>query len=721
MAKSASVPPDTDRHGTPRYVAQRYRLDTPIGRGGAGVVWRGEDELLQRPVAIKEILVPMAGAQNERDAIRARVLREARALARLHSPAIVSVYDVVEEHQRHWIVMELVDADSLGDVIRNHGPLPFDQVAAIGLALTDALAAAHSAGVLHRDVKPGNVLLGRDGRVRLTDFGIAATEGDVTLTGTGALVGSPAYIAPERVRGSSGSPASDLWGLGATLYSAVEGQPPFEGPETYAVLTAVVEGRRRAFRLAGPLRNLLSDLMDRPAEERPDVTEIRRRLIPVARNATPVPASVMHARTRDREDDAGPSAADVGLENLDDAHPSAPPVREGRAGRGLSKRAAAAAAGAGAEDAGSAERSPDGQTRTTGPRAGGLGPASNAAAAGAAASSSGSTGPRAGGTSEKPDPASSSGSGTGKPSAEAPAGGGAALASRAGAAGDAGDADTEITADPIPNALGETAISPATGGLRRAPSTPSSFPRTRGQADHDEPTRIGRTDAQATGPVRGGSDDETRIGTAPLIATPDFGLFDDDHAAGLVPLDEARRRGEVPPRGGTAGSDRWEQQQRSRHRRMAAIAAGAVAALAIVAVVLALTLPGGNTSGDHTDLSPQGTTGGPTLVPSSVPTVTSQPPVTAPVVVPQTPQYHRPRATTTPPPVTTTPAAPTTTAPATPTTPPSAPSQTATATPTSGGSTSLPVTPTKPGPSATAGAPTPTAGGTAQPGKAVND
>lgn len=318
MAKSASVPPDTDRHGTPRYVAQRYRLDTPIGRGGAGVVWRGEDELLQRPVAIKEILVPMAGAQNERDAIRARVLREARALARLHSPAIVSVYDVVEEHQRHWIVMELVDADSLGDVIRNHGPLPFDQVAAIGLALTDALAAAHSAGVLHRDVKPGNVLLGRDGRVRLTDFGIAATEGDVTLTGTGALVGSPAYIAPERVRGSSGSPASDLWGLGATLYSAVEGQPPFEGPETYAVLTAVVEGRRRAFRLAGPLRNLLSDLMDRPAEERPDVTEIRRRLIPVARNANPVPASVMNARQPAKGGLPSPSAADVGLENLDD-------------------------------------------------------------------------------------------------------------------------------------------------------------------------------------------------------------------------------------------------------------------------------------------------------------------------------------------------------------------------------------------------------------------
>jgi serine/threonine protein kinase len=298
MAETAGGPRDPSDNDPPRYVAARYRLDTPIGRGGAGVVWCGEDELLQRPVAIKEILVS-AGTQAERDSIKARVLREARALARLHSPAIVSVYDVVQEAERHWIVMELVDADSLGDVIRNEGPLRPAQVAAIGLALIDALAAAHSAGVLHRDVKPGNVLLGRDGRVRLTDFGIAATEGEATLTGTGSLVGSPAYIAPERVRGSSGTPASDLWGLAATLYAAAEGQPPFEGPETYAVLTAVVEGRRQPFRLAGPLRPLLVDLLDRPAAQRPGVEEIRRRLIPIARGVSPVPASVINGRPRD--------------------------------------------------------------------------------------------------------------------------------------------------------------------------------------------------------------------------------------------------------------------------------------------------------------------------------------------------------------------------------------------------------------------------------------
>ncbi|MDT3438466.1 serine/threonine-protein kinase [Pseudofrankia sp. BMG5.37] len=314
MARSASVPPETSRSGTPSIVAGRYRLDAPIGRGGAGVVWRGEDEVLQRHVAVKEILVPLAGAQNERDAIRARVLREARALARLNHPSIVAVHDVVEEAERHWIIMELVDAESLGDVIRNHGPLPPNQVAAIGLALIEALGAAHQKGVLHRDVKPGNVLLGRDGRVRLTDFGIAATEGDMTLTGTGALVGSPAYIAPERIRGSSGTPSSDLWGLGATLYSAVEGSPPYEGPETYAVLSAVVEGRRRPFRNAGPLRPLLADLLDKAAEERPNAGEIRQRLVPIARNSEPVPTFVVNGPAVAASEGGGDD--DAGLENV---------------------------------------------------------------------------------------------------------------------------------------------------------------------------------------------------------------------------------------------------------------------------------------------------------------------------------------------------------------------------------------------------------------------
>ncbi|WP_462203018.1 serine/threonine-protein kinase, partial [Frankia sp. CcWB3] len=609
MAKSASVPPDTSRHGTPRYVAQRYRLDTPIGRGGAGVVWRGEDELLQRPVAIKEILVPMAGAQNERDAIRARVLREARALARLHSPAIVSVYDVVEEHQRHWIIMELVDADSLGDVIRNQGPLPFDQVAAIGLALTDALAAAHSAGVLHRDVKPGNVLLGRDGRVRLTDFGIAATEGDVTLTGAGALVGSPAYIAPERVRGSSGTPASDLWGLGATLYSAVEGQPPFEGPETYAVLTAVVEGRRRAFRLAGPLRNLLSDLMDRPAEERPDVTEIRRRLIPIARNANPVPASVMHARPRTGEE-TDASSVDVGLENLDD--PAEP------------------AAGAG----------PAADSR----------PGSGGGVAGTAGVQAGEAAPAAvGDQGAVPRPTNRSASAAAPPV----------------------PADRDVTVDPLLNPLDGTAVAAAgaaesrtgrgepgrTGPSnhvippdRTTPQNRAAPPgRTRPEPDHDAPTSIG-LNSVAGSPV---DDDVTRIGAAtPVSATSDLDLFDDDnHAAGLLPLGEARRRAEPPRRDGHGHGPGDPQRRR---QRTIAVVAGAAMLVMGAAIALTVGLTSGGSTPEPNDVTAQQTTPPPiATIASSPPAVTSRS-TTSEVVAPDSPRYtYRPRPSSSATPTTT--------------------------------------------------------------------
>jgi eukaryotic-like serine/threonine-protein kinase len=328
VAGAGNDPRGGESDSEQRIVGGRYRLDSPVGRGGAGVVWRGEDNLLRRPVAVKEILVPLAGAQKDRDAIRARVLREARALARLQSPAIVTVFDVVEDASRHWIIMELVDAESLGDAIRNDGPIPPARVAAIGLALADALGAAHSAGVLHRDVKPGNVLLGRDGRVRLTDFGIAATEGDATLTGTGALVGSPAYIAPERVRGASGTPASDLWGLAATLYAAVEGHPPFDGPETYAVLTAVVEGRRQPFELAGPLSDLLTALLDRAPEERPKLAEIRRHLRPIAGNTRPVPDTVVRRpsllSTHDDADDDDEPDDEADGERADGAGDLAP-------------------------------------------------------------------------------------------------------------------------------------------------------------------------------------------------------------------------------------------------------------------------------------------------------------------------------------------------------------------------------------------------------------
>lgn len=208
--------------GDGRRLGGRYRLLTVLGRGGAGVVWAAEDELLRRRVAVKEVMLQAVLPEVEQAILRERVLREARAAARVHDPGLVTVSDVVEEEGRPWIVMELVDAESLADAVRTRGPLPVPEVAEIGIAVAYALGAAHRAGVLHRDVKPGNVLLGRDGRVRLTDFGIASTAGDPTLTQTGMLLGSPSYIPPES--GPAASPRAPPATCGA---SAPPSTPPW--------------------------------------------------------------------------------------------------------------------------------------------------------------------------------------------------------------------------------------------------------------------------------------------------------------------------------------------------------------------------------------------------------------------------------------------------------------------------------------------------------------
>ncbi len=250
-----------------------------LGRGGMSVVWLAEDERLHRLVAVKELLVPPGVSAPE---LAARARREAYALARLHHPGIVSVFDVVEAQGRQWIVLEYVEGVSLAELIAQNGALPPQRVAEIGLALAQALAAAHQAGVLHRDVKPSNVLVGRDQRIRLTDFGIAATAGDSRLTGTGLLVGSPPFMAPERIRGLAASPASDLWSLAATLYTAVEGTQPFGGPDQLTTMLAVVDGQRRPYQLAGPLSPLLTDLLDRPAPDRPSADRMQHQLRPLA-------------------------------------------------------------------------------------------------------------------------------------------------------------------------------------------------------------------------------------------------------------------------------------------------------------------------------------------------------------------------------------------------------------------------------------------------------
>ncbi len=271
---------------TGRLVSGRYRLQEPIGRGAMGIVWRGRDELLDREVAVKEI---RAAAEN--DSIYQRTLREAKAAARLNHPGVVTVFDVVEEDGSPWIVMELVHARSLDRLIAEDGPLRPPRAAQVGEQLLSALECAHAAGVLHRDVKPGNVLVAADNAVKLTDFGIATYPGDPALTQVGMVFGTPGYTAPERVRGEAATPASDLWSLGATLFTAVEGCGPFDRLGGSAAIFARVahEPAPRA-PSAGPLGPVIDALLQADPAQRPDVITDARLLGDAAAQADSEPA-----------------------------------------------------------------------------------------------------------------------------------------------------------------------------------------------------------------------------------------------------------------------------------------------------------------------------------------------------------------------------------------------------------------------------------------------
>ncbi|MFF4411836.1 protein kinase [Streptosporangium sp. NPDC001559] len=247
---------------TERKVAGRYRLLEPIGEGGMGVVWRSHDELLDRVVAVKEVRYRGIDEAARADLNR-RTIREARSAGRLDHPSVIIVHDVVEEEGRPWIVMQLVRSRSMGEVVRRGGPLPPSRVAEVGLQVLGALRAAHTAGVLHRDVKPENVLLADDGRVVLTDFGIASMTQETGITRTGGMVGTPAFLPPERLHGMPATPESDLWSLGATLYAALEGRPPFERPTAAATMMAVLNGEPSPMSHTGSLVTAILGLMAR--------------------------------------------------------------------------------------------------------------------------------------------------------------------------------------------------------------------------------------------------------------------------------------------------------------------------------------------------------------------------------------------------------------------------------------------------------------------------
>ncbi|MFE2356128.1 serine/threonine-protein kinase [Streptomyces parvulus] len=383
---------DAERAGTPRtdksarLLAGRYRLGDVLGRGGMGTVWRAEDETLGRTVAVKELRFPGNIDEEEKRRLITRTLREAKAIARIRNNGAVTVYDVVEEDDRPWIVMELVEGKSLAEAIREDGLLDPKRAAEVGLAVLDVLRSAHREGILHRDVKPSNVLISEDGRVVLTDFGIAQVEGDPSITSTGMLVGAPSYISPERARGHKPGPAADLWSLGGLLYAAVEGTPPYDKGSAIATLTAVMTENLEEPKNAGPLRDVIYGLLNKDPALRLDDGAARAML-----------TKVIHAPAADEIDPAEATKV-VPI-------PPQPDERTRRGGsgkrgeeagerlRGALRSVRKAAVGAGAAGAAAASRTGQGGTGSgagTDSAAAGTGTSHSAASGGTAAAATGS-------------------------------------------------------------------------------------------------------------------------------------------------------------------------------------------------------------------------------------------------------------------------------------------------------------------------------------------
>ncbi|MBZ3907456.1 serine/threonine-protein kinase [Streptomyces griseiscabiei] len=346
-----------------RLLAGRYRLGGVLGRGGMGTVWRAEDETLGRTVAVKELRFPSSIDADEKRRLITRTLREAKAIARIRNNAAVTVFDVVHEDDRPWIVMELVEGKSLAEVIREDGVLEPRRAAEVGLAILDVLRAAHREGILHRDVKPSNVLIDKhDGRVVLTDFGIAQVEGDPSITSTGMLVGAPSYISPERARGHKPGPAADLWSLGGLLYAAVEGVPPYDKGSAIATLTAVMTEPVPEPKRAGALKDVIFGLLTKDPERRLDDAGARAMLntvmhAPDPKDVDPVDATrvVPLPPVPEERPKKGGSGAGSGSKGGGGERPRAPrwSMRKNAAGAAAGAGAGAAAVGAGSGSSGS--------------------------------------------------------------------------------------------------------------------------------------------------------------------------------------------------------------------------------------------------------------------------------------------------------------------------------------------------------------------------------
>lgn len=285
-----------------RLIAERYRLRRVIGRGATGVVWLAYDEVLHRQIAVKEVQLPVGMPAPEASDIRERTLREARAIAALTHPNVVAVYDVARQGVEPFVVMELVRGRSLAQLITRIGPLNTEQAAVVADAIAAGLDMAHRRGITHRDVKPGNVLVGGDGQVKLTDFGISRNVSEATMTSSGIILGTPAYMAPEMAAGDDVTTAADLWSFGATLFAGVEGRPPYDKGDALATVNEIVDGEIPRVADEAPLADVITGLMAKDPAERMSLMEVRRRI----RSLLPEPGTVVFPPD-DSEEDAGPA------------------------------------------------------------------------------------------------------------------------------------------------------------------------------------------------------------------------------------------------------------------------------------------------------------------------------------------------------------------------------------------------------------------------------
>ncbi|AHI01492.1 serine/threonine-protein kinase [Kutzneria albida] len=308
-----------------RLIAGRYRLTSRIGSGAMGVVWTARDERLHRVVAVKQLLLSNTMSAAESHEAKQRAMREGRIAARLQHPHAIAVYDVAEEDGNPWLIMEYLPSKSLSAVLAERGTLPPHEAARIASQAASALDAAHAAGIVHRDIKPGNILLGDDGVVKITDFGISRATGDVTVTATGMLAGTPAYLAPEVAKGYDPGPPSDVFSLGSTIYASVEGEPPFGLNEnTLALLHAVAAGQVNPPRQAGPLHPLLMRLLSPEPTERPTMGQAREALAAVAAGR-PIPPALLGPAAAPTWRVSPPTAATRPISPPTPPRPMAPP------------------------------------------------------------------------------------------------------------------------------------------------------------------------------------------------------------------------------------------------------------------------------------------------------------------------------------------------------------------------------------------------------------